>query len=65
LWKETEDGHVNVDMVERLSVDELPIGGHPDDRFAVTAHLPSGASVTLSAHRDPDDARRAVRELIG
>jgi hypothetical protein len=41
------------------------LGGHPDDRFVVTAHLPSGASVTLSAHRNPDDARRAMRELIG
>jgi hypothetical protein len=67
VWREAHDGQqaVNMDMVEWLSIEELGGGRHPDDKFAVKAHLPSGESAELSAHRTPEEAREALRELIG
>jgi hypothetical protein len=67
VWRETRDGQqvVNMDIVEWLSIEELGGGRHPDDKFAVRAHLPSGESAELSAHRSPEEAREALRELIG
>jgi hypothetical protein len=52
-----------MDMVESLSVEELPRGGHPDDRYALTAHLPSGESIAISAHRTHDEVLEAFQEL--
>jgi hypothetical protein len=67
VWREAHDGQqvVNMDMVEWLSIEELGGGRYPDDKFAVKAHLPSGESAELSAHRTPEEAREALRELIG
>jgi hypothetical protein len=56
---------VNMRMVEWLSIEGLGGGRHPDDHYAVKAHLPSGESAELSAHRTPEEARDALRELIG
>lgn len=67
MWRETHDGQhvINMGMVERLSIEEVKKGRHHDDRYMVTAYLPSGGSFELSAHRMPDEARDALRELIG
>ncbi len=66
MWRQTNDGQVvNMDIVERLSVEELGSGRHPDDKYAVTVHLPSGKSAELSAHRTAEEAMGALRELIG
>lgn len=64
MWVTSRDGrYVNMDMVESLSVEELPRGGHPDDRYALTAHLPSGESIAISAHRTHDEVLEAFQEL--
>jgi hypothetical protein len=67
VWRETDDGQkaVNMRMVEWLSIEELGGGRHADDHYAVKAHLPSGESAELSAHRTPEEARDALKELIG
>lgn len=66
MWRETNDGQksVNMDMVESLSVEPISEEGrHPDDKYAVVAHLPSGESFEMRTGRDPGEAMIALREL--
>ena len=67
MWKQTNLGQnaVNMDMVESLSVEPISEQGrHPDDKFAVVAHLPSGESFEMTARRDAGDAMQALKELV-
>jgi hypothetical protein len=38
-------------------------GRHPDDKYAVVAHLPSGETFEMTTGRDPGEAMIALRRL--